>query len=277
MAGTTVFSQTVLDMQRSRERMKALLEKIELLWQQTLSKVHLPLKAVQSREKAEQIINLMSAEVLKLQSCSLEVPNSMSQAKIFKLQYETGVYSQAMELIRYANTLLKDLEELNVLEYENNTEKDYYEELRKVKESFQRVAELHLNMLKATYEFYITLNKVSRWYCSVFYQVQFKEATCSASKKSLHPSRKETVPINPAWQEHVHNFQRENPPPAVEELVHLRQFSNLAPEVNQKKQGNCLSYRCVFPLRYTNVIVLHRILIQKNIVDGLDFNELFEN
>ncbi|MBN3285571.1 ACT protein, partial [Polyodon spathula] len=164
MAGTSLFAHTAFEMLENHNRITAAVDKVELLWQQALSRAQLPLKNLQHRQEALQIIEHITTKgIEKLQSYRIEIAEDAGKAEILQSEYEAAIYKPGMELIRHAEDVLLSLSELRgVMERDGGegAEEDCTEELYRVKENFRKAIELPHQTLKAVCDFYCFLNKV---------------------------------------------------------------------------------------------------------------------
>ncbi|MBN3301750.1 ACT protein, partial [Amia calva] len=152
MAGTTQFTCTAFEMLENYNRITAAVEKVELLWQQVLSKPRFQLLSLQHRSEAQQIMEEMKKAMEKLQSRRTEVAKEASEAEIFKSKFETNTYRPTMVLIQKAENLL--LQEGPVLE-------GWAEDLHIMKEELRASVELPRQTLRAVSDFYYYFNTVT--------------------------------------------------------------------------------------------------------------------
>uniref|UniRef100_UPI00398E406B uncharacterized protein isoform X2 n=1 Tax=Pristiophorus japonicus TaxID=55135 RepID=UPI00398E406B len=245
MAGTTQFRQTVDDMHVKDERIRAAVEKVELLWQQAHARAQLLLKDIQCREKAQQITDLITTEGMgKIDSYRLEIANNLSQAEILKLDYDVAVYKPAMKLIAESEKVLQDLNEITE-EEPGRKDDNCREKLSRLKDMFHIAAELPRQTLKAVYNFYYIFEKVADWYHLLLQEVFLKEAACDRGVHMLGFPHQAAMSLKPSWQYQVNHFLKKAPLPAFEELIQLRHLADCIPDSLQRRRGKLLSHQCL--------------------------------
>ncbi|XP_067882759.1 uncharacterized protein [Heterodontus francisci] len=245
MAGTTQFRETFDDLYEKNERIRAAVEKVELLWQQALARAQLLQKDLQCREKAQQIIDLITTEGMgKIHSYRIEIANNLSQAEILKLDYDVAVYNPAMNLIAESERVLQDLNEI-AEEKPGGKEEDCKEKLSRLKDMFHIAVELPRQTLKAVYDFYYIFEKVAGWYHLLLQEIFFKEAVCHQDVHMLEFPREAAMCLKPSWQHQVNHFLNKAPLPAIEELVQLRDLADCIPETLQRRRGKLLFQQCL--------------------------------
>ncbi|XP_042188804.1 guanine nucleotide exchange factor DBS [Callorhinchus milii] len=165
MAGTAVFAQTLDEMYERNERIRAAVDKVELLWQQALSRAQLLLKDFQCKQKAQQIIDLIIEEGLgNVRAYKVEIANNFSQAEMLKLKYEDAIYKPAMELVVESEKVLHALGVLT--EQGLGRDEDLWEKLNRLKETLNIAVDMPYKTLKAVCDFnYMFEKKVpcSEW------------------------------------------------------------------------------------------------------------------
>ncbi|XP_072409686.1 uncharacterized protein [Chiloscyllium punctatum] len=244
MAGTAQFWQTFGDLREKNERIRAVVEKVELQWQQALARAQLLQKDLQCREKAEQIIDLITHEGMgKIQSYKLEIASNLSQAEILKLDYDVAIYNPAMKLIAESERVLQDLDVITK-ERPGGKEEDCKEKLSKLKDMFHIAVELPHQTLKAVYDFYRIFEKVAGWYNLLLQEVFFKEAVDTHDAQMLAMPHEATICLKPSWQNEVNHFLKKAPVPAIEELVQLRDLADYIPDTLLRRRGKLLAHQC---------------------------------
>ncbi|XP_066543868.1 uncharacterized protein LOC136711397 isoform X2 [Amia ocellicauda] len=230
MAGTTQFTCTAFEMLENYNRITAAVEKVELLWQQVLSKPRFQLLSLQHRSEAQQIMEEMKKAMEKLQSRRTEVAKEASEAEIFKSKFETNTYRPTMVLIQKAENLL--LQEGPVLE-------GWAEDLHIMKEELRASVELPRQTLRAVSDFYYYFNTSRSWYNIVLGQNFFQLLLWSGSSGSTQSLG------GPAWKRMVYQFLRKNPSPEMDELIQLAHLADVVPDVPLQQTGKQLSHRCM--------------------------------
>ncbi|MBN3323132.1 ACTM protein, partial [Atractosteus spatula] len=234
MAGTALFTQTAYEMLENYSRITAAVEKVELLWQQALSKAQLQLARLQRKSEALQITEQIQKEMENLQSYRVEVAKDATKAEIFKSEFEATIYNPGLALLQRAD-VLQTLIETTVLR-EGQSREGWAEELYRVKESFRAAVELPRQTLRAVSDFHYYFNKAKRWHSVVLSQNFFHEPLWSRAGARAGMA---------AWKREVGDFVRRNPAPEMEELVQLAHLCDAIPDVLPRKSGKQLSQRCM--------------------------------
>ncbi|MGH0170312.1 UNVERIFIED_CONTAM: hypothetical protein FKN15_070049 [Acipenser sinensis] len=189
MAGTSLFAHTAFEMLENHNRITAAVDKVELLWQQALSRAQLPLKNLQHRQEALQIIEHINTKgIEKLQSYRIEIAEDAGKAEILQSEYEATIYKPGMDLIHHAEDVLLGLSELRgVMERDGRegAEEDCTEELYRVKEDFRTAIELPHHTLRAVCDFYCFLNQEIDAFVREFFAVVDRLPSCIAHLQSL--------------------------------------------------------------------------------------------
>ncbi|XP_072106143.1 uncharacterized protein [Mobula birostris] len=242
MGGTTQFHQAADDLLKKDEWIRVAMKKVELLWQQTLTRAQLSLKDIRCWERAQQITDLIISEGMgKIRSYKLEIANNLSQAEILKLDYDVAIYNPAMKLIAECEDLLQDFDEITE---PGGRAKDCKEKLSRLKDMFHIAVELPRQTLKAVYDFYDIFEKVAGWYHLLLQDIFFKEAVCDHMVHNLGLHRGAVLCLKPSWRDHVNRFLIKAPLPTVEELVRLGHLADFIPDTLHRRRGKLLSHQC---------------------------------
>nr|XP_015208562.1 PREDICTED: uncharacterized protein LOC107078071 [Lepisosteus oculatus] len=236
MAGTALFTQTAYEMLENYSRITAAVEKVELLWQQALSKAQLQLARLQRKSEALQITEQIRKEMENLQSYRVEVAKDATKAEIFKSEFEATIYNPGLALLQRAD-VLQTLIETTVLR-EGQSQEGWAEELYRVKESFRAAVELPRQTLRAVSDFHYYFNKAKRWHSAVLSQNFFHEPLWSGAGARARASMA-------AWEREVGDFLRRNPAPEIEELVQLAHLCDAIPDVLPRQSGKQIAQRCM--------------------------------
>ncbi|KAL2081877.1 hypothetical protein ACEWY4_021695 [Coilia grayii] len=247
MAGTTIFTHTAYDMLLNYSRITTAVEKVELLWQQAFSKVHLQLRVLQLQMDAQQITEQMGAlRKEKLQPYRIEMAKDAKRANALKLDFETCIYTPAMALVRRAEDVIHTLPEM-FPRGEVRPREQWAEELEILKERFYSTVQLPYQTLRVVSDFYHYYDKAKAWYnlvlCENFLQDLLWGGNCEGFS-SLHSSREPACGV-PVWRQAVYAFLRRSPSPEMAELVQLAHLANIIPEPTLQQSGKQLSHRCM--------------------------------
>ncbi|KAJ8270811.1 hypothetical protein GJAV_G00119550 [Gymnothorax javanicus] len=246
MAGTALFTHTAYDMLQNYSRITAAVEKIELLWQQAISRAHLQLKVLHLRKEAQQItehINNTGKE--KLQPYRIEIAKNARRAESLKMEFEKSIYTPAMALVRRAEDVIHTFEE-TVPPGDTQVKEDWVDDLERLKENFRTSVELPHQTLRAVSDFYYYYNNCKSWYnmvlCQNFLQDLLWSRTRDGLSKQHNPQVAKTSGV-PAWKQAVYEFLKKYPPPEMEDLVQLAHLANVIPDGQLQKTGKQVSQR----------------------------------
>ncbi|XP_027895755.1 uncharacterized protein LOC114158457 isoform X1 [Xiphophorus couchianus] len=239
MAGTPFFTQTAFDMLQNHSRITAAVEKVELLWQQAFAKAHLQLQVLQLSNSALQIIVKMESLQEKLQPYRMEMVKDSTTAALLLSEFETSISTPAMALIRCAEDVIHTLEEISPV-------KSWHEEscaleLERQKENLHSAVQVVLQTLRAVSSYHHYYNKADRWYRLVLSD-RFLPELLSGVYEEQQSNSLRTIP---AWRQRLSTFLRKNPPPEMEELLHLSRLSTSIPDNEVQQASRRLSQRCM--------------------------------
>ncbi|KAK5853357.1 hypothetical protein PBY51_007149 [Eleginops maclovinus] len=245
MAGTALFTHTAFDMLRNHSRICAAVEKVEQLWQQAFSKAHLQLQVFQLREDAlqitEQIKTLLEE---KLQPYKIEIAKEASQAMMLVSQFEASIHRPAMALVRCAEDVIHTAAEVLLLD--GQSRERWVLDVERLKDKLHSAVHFILQTLRAVSSYHHHYCKASSWYCLVLSE-NFLQALLSGVSRdggSTQKQRRDYGSI-PAWRYNMSTFLKKNPPPDVEELVHLAHLSTAIPDDEVLQAGKKMSQRCM--------------------------------
>ncbi|KAJ1151396.1 hypothetical protein NDU88_004178 [Pleurodeles waltl] len=245
VSGPAMF-QTLANMLSYRHRIKAAVDKIELLRQQALSKAQVSVENMECKREAQQVIEMISAQMEKMDSYAVRIGSSKTHAETFKEEYITNVHGPAMALIDRTDGVMASLGKLN-----GDKTKCLTSKLDKLKKRLSREVEIPLQMLTAICDYNILVKKAAWWYHLVLTQISFKNALQSGISPKLCFANS-VVFIDRAWKIQVSSFLIHHSPPAPEELLRLCQLSarlsELHPEI-QRQHATLLSQRCCVLIR----------------------------
>uniref|UniRef100_A0A3B3X4V9 CRAL-TRIO domain-containing protein n=1 Tax=Poecilia mexicana TaxID=48701 RepID=A0A3B3X4V9_9TELE len=239
MAGTPFFTQTAFDMLQNHSRITAAVEKVELLWQQAFAKAHLQLQVLQLSNSALQIIVKMESLQEKLQPYRMEMAKDSTTAALLLSEFETSIFTPAMALIRCAEDVIHTLEEISPVKSWH--EESWALELERQKENLHSAVRVVLQTLRAVSSCHHYYNKADRWYRLVLSD-RFLPELLSGVHEEQQSNSLRTIP---AWRQRLSTFLRKNPPPEMEELLHLSCLSTSIPDIEVQQTSRRLSQRCM--------------------------------
>uniref|UniRef100_A0A3B3VUV5 Si:ch211-241j12.3 n=1 Tax=Poecilia latipinna TaxID=48699 RepID=A0A3B3VUV5_9TELE len=239
MAGTPFFTQTAFDMLQNHSRITAAVEKVELLWQQAFAKAHLQLQVLQLSSNALQIVVKMESLQEKLQPYRMEMAKDSTTAALLLSEFETSISTPAMALIRCAEDVIHTLEEISPVKSWH--EESWALELERQKENLHSAVQVVLQTLRAVSSCHHYYNKADRWYRLVLSD-RFLPELLSGVHEEQQSNSLRTIP---AWRQRLSTFLRKNPPPEMEELLHLSRLSTSIPDNEVQQASRRLSQRCM--------------------------------
>ncbi|KAA8583410.1 hypothetical protein FQN60_015956, partial [Etheostoma spectabile] len=213
MAGTTLFNHTALDMHQNHSRITAAVEKVELLWQQAFSKARLQLQIT------EQIKTLLEE---KLQPYKMEIAKDAAKAVMLVSEFKASIHTHAMALIRCAEDVIHTVSEIRLLD--GQTRERWVLDLERLKEKLHSAA--------------------SSWYGLVLCENFLQELLSGVSGDNVSKQSRNWGKI-PAWRYKMSAFLKKNPPPDMEELVHLAHLSQAILDGDVQEAGKQMSQRCM--------------------------------
>ncbi|XP_041831227.1 uncharacterized protein LOC121633367 isoform X1 [Melanotaenia boesemani] len=241
MAGTALFTHTAFDMLQNHSRITAAVEKVELLWQQAFSKAHLQLQVFQLRSDALQITERIETLKEKLQLYRVEIARDSAKAKMLLSEFEASIHTPAMGLIRCAEDVTHMLAE--ILPLEAQTSESWALDLQKLKKNLHSAVHFILQTLRTVSDYHSYFNKATSWYNLVLHENFLQELlTCVQGDAQWQRKNCGTIP---AWRWRLSAFQKNNPPPDLEELLHLSNLSNAVPDDKLQQAGSQISQRCL--------------------------------
>ncbi|KAF7658369.1 hypothetical protein LDENG_00013510 [Lucifuga dentata] len=246
MAGTALFTHTAFDMLQNYSRITAAVEKVELLWQQAFSKARLQLQVFQLREDALQITGQIETLLLeKLQPYRVEIAKDAATAGKLLSEFEMPVHTPAMALVRCAEDVIHTLVEILPLS-DSQTRERWVLDLETLKEKLHSTVQYNLQTLRAVSSYHHYYNKANRWYSLVLRENFLQELLSGVDVDSVPRLQQgRSQGSVPAWRQKLSGFLKKNPPPDMEELVHLAHLSNVIPDGQFQQAGKQLSHRCM--------------------------------
>ncbi|XP_028295953.1 uncharacterized protein LOC114457963 isoform X5 [Gouania willdenowi] len=242
MAGTTLFTHTALDMLHNHSRITAAVQKVELLWQQAFSKAHLQLQVLHLREKAMQITeNIETFLQQKLQPYKMEIARDAAKAGVLASDFEASMYNPAMALVCCAEDVTHTMAEL--FPFDRHTKEVWVLNLERLKDKMHSTVDFILQTLKAVTNYHQIYFKTSTWYSLILHENFLQELLSGLHCDAAH-AQPQSGAI-PAWRWRCSSFLRRNPPPYMEELLHLARVSELIPDDELKAAAKQMSQRCM--------------------------------
>ncbi|XP_041660757.1 uncharacterized protein LOC121521087 [Cheilinus undulatus] len=245
MAGTALFTHTAFDMLQNHSRIMAAVEKVELLWQQAFSKARLQLQVCQLKEDSLQVTEqIKSLFEEKLQLYKIEIAPDAAKAARLVSEFEVSIHTPAMALVRCAEDVIHTLSEL--LLCDGQPAERWALDLERLKEKLQSAVTFILQTLRAVSSYHHYYNKANSWYRPVLCE-NFLQELLSGVNGGGDPSQRQrrnrgTIP---AWRRKLSAFLKKNPPPDLEELVHLAHLSSVIPDDEVQQAGRQMSQRCL--------------------------------
>ncbi|XP_028996523.1 uncharacterized protein LOC114849351 [Betta splendens] len=241
MAGTALFTHTAFDMLQNYSRITAAMEKVELLWQQAFSKARLQLQVFQLRDRALQITEQIEALLQeKLQPYKPELARDAGRAASLLFQFEESIHTPAMALVRCAEDVIHTLAEI----LDGQSGEHWVLDLDRLKEKLYLAVHFILQTLRTVYNYHQYYNKASKWYTLVLCENLLQELLSGVDTASVPIQRRNWETI-PAWRRKLYTFLKKNPPPSMEELLHLDRLSSVIPDNEIQETGKQMSQRCV--------------------------------
>ncbi|XP_059212986.1 uncharacterized protein LOC131991549 [Centropristis striata] len=240
MAGTALFTHTAFEMLHNHSRITAAVEKVELLWQQAFSKAHFQLQMFQLREDALQITEQIKSLQEKLQLFKMEIAKDAAQAVTLVSEFEASIHTPAMALVRWAEDVIHTVAEM--LLFDGQSREGWVLELERLKEKLHSTVHYILQTLRAVSSYHHYYHKANSWYRLVLCE-NFLQELLSTVNGDIVPTQKQRR--IPAWRYKLSTFLKKNPPPDMEELLHLAHLSNAIPDDQIQEAGKQISQRCM--------------------------------
>ncbi|XP_067428064.1 uncharacterized protein [Thunnus thynnus] len=245
MAGTALFTHTAFDMLQNHSRITAGVEKVELLWQQAFAKARLQLQVFQLREDALQIteqIEILLQE--KLQPYEIEIAKDAAKAGKLMSEFETSIHTPAMALVRCAEDVIHTMAE--ILPLDSQTRERWVLDLERLKEKLRSAVHFIFQTLRAVSSYHHYYNKANSWYSLVLCENFLQQLLSGVDGDDVPRQRqRRSWGTIPAWRQKLSTFLKKNPPPDMEELVHLAHLSNVIPDDEVQQEGKQMSQRCM--------------------------------
>uniref|UniRef100_A0A671TZD3 Si:ch211-241j12.3 n=1 Tax=Sparus aurata TaxID=8175 RepID=A0A671TZD3_SPAAU len=243
MAGTALFTHTAFDMLQNHSRITAGVDKVELLWQQAFSKARLQLQVFQLREDALQITEqIQTLQEDKLQPYKMEIAKDAAGAVMLVSEFEVSIHTPAMALVWCAEDVINTWAE--ILPCDGQTREPWVLDLERLKEKLRSGVHFILQTLRAVSTYHHNYNKASGWYSLVLCE-NFLQELLSGVNGDAAPSQRQRSSwrMIPAWRHKLSSFLKKNPPPDVEQLVHLAHLSNIIQDDGLQQAGKQMSQR----------------------------------
>ncbi|XP_023144520.2 uncharacterized protein LOC111580836 [Amphiprion ocellaris] len=245
MAGTALFTHTALDMAQNHSRITAAVEKVELLWQQAFSKAHLQLQVFQLRDDALQITEKIETLLQeKLQPYKMDIAKDAAKAAMMVSEFETSIHTPAMALVRCAEDVIHTLVE--ILPLDGQIRESWVLDLERLKEKLHSAVHYILQTLKAASSYHHYYNKANTWYSLVLCENFLQELLSGVNGDTVSSQRqRNNWTTIPPWRRKLSTFLKKNPPPDMEELLHLAHLSSSIPDDEIQQAGKQMSQRCM--------------------------------
>ncbi|MCI4395622.1 hypothetical protein PGIGA_G00194210 [Pangasianodon gigas] len=243
MVGTVLFTHTALEMLQNYDRIRAAVEKVELLWRRVFSNARLRLHVLQLQKDAQQVVCEMERVMQKIQSYTPETLRDSNRAETLRMEFNTSVYTHAAVLVRRAEDLLNTVSETVVFR-QSREGHEWINELEKQTDQLRAVMELQNRNLNTICTFHHCYHKIQKWYhvavCESFLQ-DLLWRTCSNKHDDEETllSHKQTEVLSV-----IKEFLRLHPPPESDELLQLAHLANIIPDTHLENAGKQLAQRC---------------------------------
>ncbi|KAM4521899.1 uncharacterized protein PAE49_001830 isoform 2-T2 [Odontesthes bonariensis] len=241
MAGTSLFTHTAFDMLQKHSRITAAMEKMELMWQQAFFKAHLQLQVLQLRNSALQITEEIETLQEKLQWYRIEIAKDSAKAVTLVSDFEASIHTPAMLLVRCGEDVIHTLAE--ILPLEAQTREDWALDLERCKESLHSAVHSILQTLRAVSHYHHYYNKAHSWYRVVLCENFLQELLSGAQRDTRQQTN--NWGMIPVWRWKLSTFLQKNPPPHMEELLHLAHLSRAITDDELQQMGKQISQRCM--------------------------------
>ncbi|KAF4091938.1 hypothetical protein AMELA_G00015500 [Ameiurus melas] len=240
MVGTVLFTHTALEMLQNYDRIRAAVEKVELLWRRVFSDARLQLHVLQLQRDAQQVVCEMECVLQKMQSYTPETLRDSDRAEALRLEFDTSVCSHVTVLLRRAEDVLNGVSE-SVVFRQNREGHAWINELETQTEKLRALVEFQNRNLNNICTFHHCYHQVQRWYheavCERFLQ-DLLWRSCSNKHEHLgSPEQSEVFSV-------IEGFLRSHPPPEVDELMQLAHLANIVPDAHLEEAGKQLVQRC---------------------------------
>ncbi|XP_013120046.1 uncharacterized protein LOC100698705 isoform X1 [Oreochromis niloticus] len=245
MAGTALFTQMAFDMLQNHSRITAAVEKVELLWQQLFSKAHLRLRVFQLRDNALQVSEKIETLLReKIRPFKVEIAKDPTKAVILVSEFEASIHTPAMALVRWAEDVIQTSAE--ILPLDSQPTGSWAADLERLKDKLDSAVNVILQTLRAVSSYHRYYSKASCWYSQVLCQNFLQELLSGVREEaaSIHLQQKNWG-MMPGWRWRLSTFLKNNPPPEMEELLHLSHLASAIPDDEIQQTGKRMSQRCL--------------------------------
>ncbi|KAG7508972.1 hypothetical protein JOB18_030479 [Solea senegalensis] len=240
MAGTALFFHTAFDMLHNHRRITTAVEKVELLWHQAFSQARLQLQLIQLRGEALQITQHIETLEKKLQTYNMDIAKDAAQAEVMLSHFETSIHTPAMAHVGCAEDVIHTL--TRILPSDRQSSELWVLDLERLKEKVRSAVNLVLQTLRAVSNYHHYFNKANNWYSLVLSEDFLQELLSGVSAAQCYKRNFASVP---AWRHRLSTFLKRNPPPDMEELLHLAHLSKVIPDDEVQWAGQRMSERCM--------------------------------
>ncbi|XP_010769041.1 uncharacterized protein, partial [Notothenia coriiceps] len=225
-------------------RICAAVEKVEQLWQQAFSKARLQLQVFQLREDALQITEQIKTLLQeKLQPYKIEIAKEAAEAVLLVSRFEASIHRPAMALVRCAEDVIHTVEEVLLL-LDGQSRERWVMDVERLKDKLHSAVHFILQTLRVVSSYHHHYSKASNWYRLVLSE-NFLQALLSGVNGDSGSMQRRNYGTIPAWRYKMSTFLKKNPPPDVEELVHLAHLSLAIPDDDVQQAGKKMSQRCM--------------------------------
>ncbi|KAF5887369.1 Actin cytoplasmic, partial [Clarias magur] len=241
MVGTALFTHTALEMLQNYDRIRAAVDKVELLWTRVFSRAHQRLHVLQLQRDAQQVVCEMECVVQKMQSYTPETLRDPNSAETARLEFNTSVHTRATALVRRAEDLLKSE---TMVSTESRGINGWITELQRQMDLLRAAMDLQNRNLNTVCTFHHRYHKIRRWY-HVAVRESFLQDLLWRTCSRKHDNQ-DTL-LSPAQNDvlsEIEEFLRMHPPPEVDELMQLVHLANIVAHSDLQNAGKQLVQRC---------------------------------
>ncbi|XP_015246111.1 PREDICTED: POTE ankyrin domain family member E-like isoform X1 [Cyprinodon variegatus] len=174
----------------------------------------------------------------------MEVAKDSGRAAALLSEFEESYYAPAEALVGCAEDLIHRLEEILPVKFQSR--ESWAPDLERLKENLHSDVNFILQTLRAVSEYHHYHNKTNRWYSLVLRDSFLPELLSGLQGEPLSTRQQnDQMKTIPAWRRRLSAFLKKNPPPDLEELLHLSRLSASIPDGDVQQAGRRLSQRCM--------------------------------
>ncbi|XP_034755783.1 uncharacterized protein LOC117961323 [Etheostoma cragini] len=172
----------------------------------------------------------------------MEIAKDGAKAVMLVSEFKASIYTHAMALIRCAEDVIHTVSEIRLLD--GQTRERWVLDLERLKEKLHSAVHFILQTLRAVSSYHHYYSKASSWYRLVLCENFLQELLSGVSGDDVSKQTRNWGTI-PAWRYKMSAFLKKNPPPDMEELVHLAHLSQAILDGDVQEAGKQMSHRCM--------------------------------